>query len=376
MVRMAIAADIGWGKYRSYEGPFYRGKVRYQLPAGATDEDKILAVITATEGGHLDAYNGYDRCIRTSGLIQWCDRAPQHSVDNMLGKVAEKDRALLKAIDELCRETGYNFRRSVRGKWRSFNGDKEVSNSETQRKLFFLNSDGKKGSWDTESKVHAKKWAAATSSVWEAPEAQAVQRTYTGRRLLGFALPKARRLIKQAPSTGVGRAFTAGYLSFAANNPTWAWRALEAALKEWNGRPLWNEQWLIHILKSLTFHPSVAIYPHRYKAIRPVLERLYGVQLPDFPNELKAWTVKHNYKGYITTLRLQEALLTLGYDLGPAGADDRFGTMTREALKEFEEDAGVPEAYRDGSPDEFTVPSLEKALEELGAELLWENVDE
>jgi len=370
---MATAADIGWGSYRSYEGPFYRGKVRYHLPSRPTEEDKILAVITATEGGHLDAYNGYDRCIRTSGLIQWCDRAPQHSVDDMLGKVAEEDRSLILPVDQLMKTTGYEFKKGSNGKWRAHKGGVPINTAELQRRLYFLNSDGKKGNWDTASKQRAKEWAAATSTVWEFTEAQKVQRAYTGKRLLSFALPKARRIINQAPGNGVGRAFTAAYLSFAANNPTWAWRALEAALKEWNGRPLWNEQWLIHALKSLTFHPSVAIYPHRYKAIRPVLERLYGVQLPDFPNELKAWTTKHNYKGYITTLRLQEALITLGYDLGPAGADDRFGKMTRDALREFEEDAGIPGAYRDGSPDEFTVPSLEKALEKRGAQLLWEN---
>jgi len=370
---MATSADIGWGGYKNYEGPFYRGRMKYRLPEQSTEEDRILAVITATEGGHLDAYNGYDRCIRTSGLVQWCDRAPQHSVDDMLGKVAEKKRSLLEPVDRMLKLTGYEFRKTSRGKWRAHKGDQVVDSAGRQCALFFLHSDGKKGSWDAASKLHAREWAAATSTVWESVEAQKVQRAYTGRRLLGFALPKARQLINQAPDDGVGRAFTAAYLSFAANNPTWAWRALEAALSEWNGRPLWSEQWLIHVLKSLTFHPSVAIYPHRYKAIRPVLERLYGVDLPDFPNELKAWSDKYGYKGYITTMALQRALITLGYDLGPAGADDSFGKMTRAALQEFEHDYGVPESYRDGSPDEFTVPSLEKALREQGAKLLWES---
>ena len=63
---MATPQEMGWGTYREYEGPFYRGKASFRLPVSPTESDQILAVITATEGGRWDAYNGYDRSFSTS----------------------------------------------------------------------------------------------------------------------------------------------------------------------------------------------------------------------------------------------------------------------------------------------------------------------
>lgn len=380
---MANASDISWGKYKSFEGPFYRGKHRFKMvpdDASLGDEpdrnDKIMAVITATEGGRYDAYNGYDTCICTSGVIQWCERG-QYSVSDMLGRVVEHDRQLISPVDEVADEGGLTFKRNRRGRWRFFFLDArgEVDRTDEQRQMFLLSSTGKRGTWDDESRAYAKRWAAAISTVWEDEIAQQIQKEYTARRLFGFALPAARQVLDQAPETPVGKAFVATYLSFAANNPTWANRHLQKALDE-NGSP-WNINWLTGVLKELTFGPRVTIYPHRYKAIRPVLERLYGVDLPDMVDELKQWENDQPHRFFYDTKEIQEALLTLGYDLGPWGADGVYGNKTIEAVLSFEqmsydepEEYKVPEEHVDGMMDQFTAKKMQWVLERRGIELL------
>src|SRR5690606_40475552 len=79
------------------------------------------------------------------------------------------------------------------------------------------------GTWDDTSKKYAKRWAAAVSSVWSRPDAQAIQCDYTVERLTEFFLrPYAREFFKMTPATDIGHAFKAMYISFAVNNPTWA----------------------------------------------------------------------------------------------------------------------------------------------------------
>ncbi|MFA5436211.1 MAG: hypothetical protein WC372_09260, partial [Candidatus Neomarinimicrobiota bacterium] len=62
---MIEASEIGWGSYREFEGPLFWGRQRHQVrERGApvvSDEADILSVLTATEGGTYDAYNGYDK---------------------------------------------------------------------------------------------------------------------------------------------------------------------------------------------------------------------------------------------------------------------------------------------------------------------------
>ena len=57
---MVTAKDIRWSRYRGFEGPFHIGRHRFVVPKQPTEEDRIVAVITATEGGHFESYNGYD----------------------------------------------------------------------------------------------------------------------------------------------------------------------------------------------------------------------------------------------------------------------------------------------------------------------------
>lgn len=373
---MAQASEMKWGRYQSYEGPFYKGKHRYELPDPPSDNDKIMAVITATEGGRYDAYNGYDRCISTSGLIQWCE-AGQYSVSDMLGKVAEKARELIAPVDVLAESSNLSFKKNARGRWRFFFLDErgEVNRRNEQRQMFLLNSAGKRGTWDDTSREYSKKWAAAISTVWESETAQSIQKEYTARRLFGFAMPAARRVLDQAPSTPVGRAFVAAYLSFAANNPTWANKHLQKALNDL-GSP-WSIDWFIGVLKELTFGPKVTIYPHRYKAIRPVLEKLYWIDLPDMVEELRKWEGDQPHRFFYDTKEIQEALITLGFDLGPWGADGSYGKKTTEAVLVFEQmnynepqEYKVPKEHVDGMMDQFTARKMEWVLEQHGIQIL------
>ena len=365
---MVTANEIGWGKYRQYSGPFYRGKFGYVLPSNPRPEDMQMAVITATEGGHYDAWNGYDVCGWTSGLIQWCERG-QYSVSDMLGAVYEEVGAdAIAAVEAFAKDCGLKFDLNKKGRYRFHFLDArgEVDSQKEQQQLFYVNGDGTQGSWTETTKLYAKHWAALISSVWENPEAQAVQVEYTAKRLTGFLLPFAKSVFAPMPQTDIARGLYAAYLSFAANNPTWANKSLTNATSTTLATP-WTQGWAIDILKELTFGPGVAIYPHRYNAIRPVLEKLYGMNLPDFDTELKAWSTRTGIPAGITTVRLQRALLSLGYDLGPKGADGIYGKKTTEAVLTLEQLSGiVPQNNQDGQVDEHTWPALTKALADKG----------
>lgn len=374
---MATAADIGWGKYRSYEGTFYRGKSRYFMPPEPTEAHRIMNVITATEGGRFDAWNGYDRCGWTSGLIQWCEKG-MYGISRMLGDVAEKDPSLMAPVDKMALNSGYQFQKDSRGRWRFHKDDNPVDTAPEQIELFFKEdgANGKKGTWTPEIRQYAKEWAAAISSVWENKTAQEVQTLHTAKRLMGFAMPYAKKVLKSAPNTNVGNAFTAAYLSFAANNPTWASRHLKIAISS-SVKTRWTEEWLADILNELTFGPKVTIYPHRYNAIRPILEKVYKIDLPDFAKELKQWRADQPHGFFYDTKEIQEGYLTLGLDLGPWGADGKWGDKTTEQTLIFEKmDYGeptelkVPEEHIDGMMDQFTAKKLEWVLERKGIELL------
>lgn len=356
-------SQIKWSAYSVYEGPFFIAGPRFKLPATPTDNDRILAVITATEGGSWAAINMYDRCICTVGLIQWCE-AGQFSVSDMLGYTFEREPILLDPLALAMAQSGVTLRKNARGRWRFFFEDArgEVDRRDEQQQLF-LACDGRKGSWTAEAKTHAKIWAAALASVYEQPSAIAAQRDFTVPRLRAFALPYARSILAQAPETNVGDAFEAAYLSFAANNPTWANTSLKNAIEGDAGEPTWTVSWLALVLKHLTFDPKVAIYPHRYNAIRPVLEKLYGMDLPDFATELQ----QAGGENWLDTKTTQQLLVDLGYDLGPSGpngdgVDGNWGRKSQTALAAFQKKHGLPD---DGWPDPDTNEELLRARDTI-----------
>jgi hypothetical protein len=353
---MAVSIhQIGWSSYDVYEGPFFRGTSRFTYPSSPTFSDQILAVITATEGGAWNAINMYDRCICTVGLIQWCEGG-QYSVSDMLGMIYARDPKLLDPLTPMMRVSGVLFKRNARGNWRFHFVDArgEVDRVEEQRQLFLLNSTGRKGSWDDKSRNHACGWAAALASVFENQAAIAIQRDYTVPRLFGFALPFAKRHLDAAPQNDIGRAFTAAYLSFAANNPTKAEQALRVATQTWVGKSPYTQEWLVHVLERLTFHSGITIYPYRYNAIRPILESLFHLDLPDIAASLQ---------GKLSSFEIQGILVRkLGYDLGTSGplsdgVDGIWGAKSTRALLDFQRRNAIA---GDGLPNVATNDALIK----------------
>lgn len=290
---MAVTpAQIKWSSYMTYEGPFFIGVKGYSLPPNPDDADKLMAVITATEGGHYDAINMYDRCIISVGIIQWCE-AGQFSVSDMLGAVAERCGVdvVLMALKPSLDAANATFKKNIKGRWRFyFNDIGEVDTVDKQRQLF-LGCSGLKGSWTDNSRAKAKQWAADMCNLWQNDEACAAQVEFTRARLRWFATAEAQKIIFDTePNTGWVGATRAGFISFAANLPVVAAAQLKVAVANLKS-PKWSPNWCIGVLKQLTFGGNIAIYPMRYNAIRPVLETLWGIQgLPKTAKDLAAWT--------------------------------------------------------------------------------------
>ncbi len=363
------AEDIGWGKYKTWEGPYFHGTQKFVLPANPSEAYKQMAVLAATEGGAWDAYNGYDICKCTSGLIQWCEGNGQYSVSDMLGKVAEADAALLnpffEATDELDGISGktITFEKGAKGKWRFFLDGDEVNTAEEQNQLFFCGASGELGGWGDEDdprRHYAKAIAAGISNVWRDPQAQTIQAEFTLKRLDWFILKDVKDIFDAMPDTPLAHGFKAAYLSYAGNNPTRAAKSLNGARLRTDR---WSKDWVNAVLCSMAFDHGIAIYPGRYNKIRPVVEKLYGIDLIDTAELLKDWSARHGIDP-VEPAAVQRALIALGYDLGPAGADGVIGKKTKDAVLMFENTQGM--SNPNSEIDASTVKQLRKELDRRG----------
>jgi len=282
-------ANIGWGSYASFEGPFFGGKQRYVLPNDPTENDRIMNVVTAPEGGAYDAINMYDAGIVSVGLIQWIN-AGQHSVDAMLGRVIEdhgEDKVFLPLAD-VMKQCNATFKKNASGAWRFFQDNVEVASDAQQRKLFMLGA-GTKGSYTPAAKTLAKTWAMGFANVFADPDAQRAQVDYTVPRLKEFLQADVRSAMYDGqPDEGWIAAASAAVISFAVNVPAMTARAYRSYVP---GKDVkWSPDWVIGLLKHITFNgPSTGIWLKRYNEIRPVLEKLYAVKLPRTSIELSAW---------------------------------------------------------------------------------------
>jgi hypothetical protein len=283
------AAQIGWSSYSNFEGPFFIGKCPYVLPTSPTENDELMAAITAAEGGHFDSINMYDAGICSVGLIQWID-AGQHSVDNMLGEVVaqcgiEKVNGPMVAA---FAQSGASFKQDASGNWRFFNAAGDALTNDQMHKLF-MNGPGTKGSWTDVNKLYAKTWAAAFANVFADPGAQKAQVDYTAPRLKSFLVSGVgSELYDGTPSTGWTGAARAAMVSFAVNLPAVVGAQYNAFAKATKSAK-WSSDWVIGLLKQVTFAGPTALWPARYNAIRPVIEKLFGVELPQTAKLLQAW---------------------------------------------------------------------------------------
>jgi len=362
--------QIRWGSYASYEGPYHLGTVRFDLPEEPTENDKILAAITATEGGHWDTINRYDACIDTQGLIQGCNRAPQHWVDNLYGVLCEQLPEAVTPMLDFFADRDYKFRKNENGRYRFFHPvDLEIDTPKKQRKLYFLNSRGLRGKWDEESKEYAKDALDRALRVWQHPEAVRIQRDFTVPKLIPYyVIEPGLTILESTPKDNKwAEAYRAMYISFAVNNPLRASKALEKGLRSTAGTITpWTRDWFIYMANMHTFDPGFAIYPGRYARLRPVLEECYGIDIPDFADETTNFLKENRMERFADVVEVQRALLALGHDLGPAGADGVFGKKSRKALSELEMQYGRDAEEADGLLDPETCLILERALEEKG----------
>lgn len=372
-------SDIQWSRYKEFEGPFTRGTVPYFVSNQPVEADRIMAVITATEGGRWNAVNMYDTCILTVGLIQMCER--YYLVSNMLGAVRDRDPSLLLPMSDVLAASGASFGKDTKGRPRFIFDDHRgvVDQPQEQKQLFLLNSSGKRGSWDPGSISHAKHWAASMVNLFAQPDTIDVQRDYTVGMLESFIAKTVKSVLNGAPLEPLGFAFRAAYLSFAANNPTWAARNLQAADAS-SRADRYTLDWLIDVLRQLTLGPNVHIYPHRYNAIRPKLERLYGIDLPDTADLLK-----RELKQFMSVEEIQSILFDLGYDLGPYGDMGngidgvyKFGGKTYQAIADFQRRHDIAEDDDDkvGWVGDDTAHALVAAREELGKIAVTNTIDE
>jgi Putative peptidoglycan binding domain len=355
---MTTPDDILWGKYKQYSGPYYLGTRKFKLPANPSESHKLLAVTTRTEGGRFNAINAYDRCIISTGLLQWCE-AKYFLTSKLLGAIASTDPSLLDPLAPALAASNAEFKEKTSGRWRFFFKDSrgEVDAGTEQKQLFLLDSPGHQGSWDDASKAHAKLWAASMANVLVQDVAVEVQTKYTASRMRSFFIvSKARPVIYDGTaSTGWTGAMRAIFTSFAANLPAVAAKMLAAHLAATTD-PKWSKDWCVGLTKQLTFGPGIAIYPHRYNAIRPVVEQLYGVDLPDLADELKAWQggmglgnvdpevildETSEVPTFTTAKEIQQLFHDLGYDLGPAGVDGWMGRKTKETVITFQGNFGL-----------------------------------
>jgi hypothetical protein len=288
---MARPEDIHWSMYQTFEGPFYRGKIKFELSKNITLQDKYIAAITSIESGHYDAINMYDRMIMTVGLIQWGE-ANTFSVSKLLGAICDdgKEHIIQEHLRTALKISNSSFRKNPKGIWRFYMGDSEVNNITLQQQLF-LGCNGQKGKWTNELRTYAKTWAAAMASVFEDPKTYEIQKKFTIDRLMGFVSPEAKKLLFDdktlSPWADATRAI---YLTFAINLPRIAGEMLTST--KFIGKK-WSQEWCISLIKRLTFGPNIKIYPTRYNALRPVIERLFNINLPKNSLELENFFVVH-----------------------------------------------------------------------------------
>lgn len=348
---MITTNDVPWGQYRGFEGPYYHGSVKFRLSSNPTDAEKLLAVTTATEGGTLDAINAYDKCIFSAGLIQFCE-ARYFFVSKLLGHIVEHG-ASTDLLAPALEKAGATFQKDSSNRWRFFfNQLDEVNDLTEQQRLFLGNSNGKIGTWDDESRELAKLWVASVANFLAQPAAIKPQVNYTAVRMRTFFATKEAREVMFSdggPDVGWVGAARAAFTSFAANLPAVAAKQLKEAMKT-TSAPKWSKDWVIHLLQAMTFGPGIAIYPGRYNKIRPVIEKVYGVDLPDFSDELKIWKrspgLEDTPVGEPDFTDLEEVQKFLRYDLGfdignfgplHDGVDGRWGEKTEDAIITFQQ---------------------------------------
>lgn len=285
-----------------FAGPMFMGTKSYVLPKNPTEADKIIAVTTAVESGHYDAINMYDRAVVSVGLIQFIE-SDQFSVSDLLGCVAEKcgKEYVLNVLKPALDISKATFAKNLKGQWRFqfLDGRGEV-NSKSKVRQLYLGCNGLKTSWTDDNIIRAKCWAVCIANVWNNEDARNVQLDFTRKRLNQFVGLNAKSvLFDNKPNEGWVGALRAAYYSFAINSPLFADLQIKKANANLKSEK-WSKDWCIGVLKQLTFGTGIAFWPTRYNAIRPVLEKLWNVDLPNSSKDLSIWVEPSSEQTVIT----------------------------------------------------------------------------
>jgi len=324
--------SVKWASFDKWEGPVIYGNKPYQLPAMPTWSQKVMWIVAATEG-NLDSVNMYDRAICSVGVIQWTELT-SCNVSNMLGLVAERAPHALGELSEAMDRSAVKFAQTPAGLWRFRRGSEWLDTPEKLRGMYLAGS-GLRGFWSREQKAHASSWCAGIANVFTHEDAQLAQVDFTAERLQSFGLPPAVRELwdgTMPSNSGIQGVARAVFLSYAINLPTLASKLVVSFR---SSAPKWSMPWLTDFLRHMVFGSNVSIWPARYDRIRPRLESLFAVNLPDFADDLRG----NDADGLGSPSALQQALVTLGFDPGPV--DGVWGKQTVAAVREYQRSRGL-----------------------------------
>lgn len=324
--------SVKWSSFDKWEGPVVYGKCPYPLPPMPSWPEQVMWVVSATEG-NLDSVNMYDRAICSVGIIQWTE-LNSLNVSNMLGEVAEKAPSAIIELDEAMKRSAVKFDKTPAGLWRFRRGSEWLDTPEKLRGMYLAGS-GLKGFWSRDQKAHASAWCAGLANVFTHTDAQAVQVQFTAARLQSFGLAPAVRLLWDGTNPthcGIQGVARAAFLSYAINLPA---VASKSVLNLSTTAEKWSLPWLHALLRQLAFGSGVAIWPARYDRIRPRLEKMFAIDLPDFAAELR----EDSSDGLGSPAAIQAALSTLGFD--PGLVDGVWGKRSEAAVRDYQRARGL-----------------------------------
>ncbi len=342
MTKQILASDIKWATYLNYEGPYFPGHIKYTGEANADFLGKVLQVICSTEGGNYSAINMYDRCVVTVGISQLCMAAGV--LQQMLG--ACMGGSLAQGLNESFAKfpTAVKFLKTTSGKWSFFMADgvSEIATKGQMSAVFLGGASGLKGEWGAEAKATAKEVAAGFANLWNNEALCEIQRNWSKNALPRYLTAKTKAtLYERADETGYAGALKAAVMSYSANLPAKTDKMLGAASANaaWAGASDVDRFTLA--MKSFVLDSGIAIWPIRYRAIRPVIQTIWGVELPSVEDLGKPTVKVADSDPLSTNEQIQRFLIDLGYDLGPYGDDGVIGVKTSAAIAKFQADYGI-----------------------------------
>ena len=282
---MISVTQIGWGKYRDFEGPYFIGSVKVpDAPRTASFAERVLSLTAAAEGGNFDSINMYDSGLVSVGAIQFTDSA-SFQVTDLIGAVADElgpDYILdtLKPALDMCNAS---FSKTESGYWRFTLNGTTVKSKELQKLLYFGDAQGNAlSSFNNAKKLRAKTWATCLANVWRDPKAVAVQCNFTLPRLINnfvWGQLKQDLFVGDQPEDGWLAATRALLLSFAVNSPTTVVKRY--ATHRNNKNSFGTPEWCLAVLRGVITN-GLDVWPARWRNKTVHVKRMFGVTLPSY----------------------------------------------------------------------------------------------